>query len=47
VEDRILEIKDKIDINEKTDESLEKRFRAMKGTNKNTAIPLKDQTCES
>jgi hypothetical protein len=46
VEDRISGCKDKIDIKERKEESLNKRLRAVNGICKNSVIPLKDQTCK-
>jgi hypothetical protein len=47
VEGRISGLKDKIDIYEKTEESLGKNSRAAKGTHQNSENSSKDQTCES
>jgi hypothetical protein len=44
VEDRISEIKDKIEITEKTEELLVKQLKTTKGTYKNSLNPSKDQT---
>jgi hypothetical protein len=44
VEDRILELKDKIDIKGKTEELLSNSSGVVKGICKNSVIPSKDQT---
>jgi hypothetical protein len=45
VENRISGLKDKTDIKEKPEEFLDSR--TLKGICKNSATPLKDQTCKS
>jgi hypothetical protein len=47
VENRISGLKDKIDIKEKNRRILRQDSRAVRGTHKNSVIPLKDQTYES
>jgi hypothetical protein len=47
VEDRISGLKDKLDIKEKLEESLDKSLKNCKGIPKNSVIPLKDQIFES
>jgi hypothetical protein len=44
VEDRFSELKDKIEIKEKTQELLVKQLKTVKGICKNSVTPSKDQT---